>query len=98
MTWRQLNNLVPDPQCRTKDGVVTEWNDARPQPSQADIDAVLESDMIVVENQKREDNFDFDGVMVTIAKAFHNHENRIRALEGESSVTLKQVVKALRAL
>ena len=98
MTWRQLNFLVPQPDCDTEEGVVTVWRDSRPQPTQVEIDAVKIVDIEVVEAEKEEDNFSFDGVMVTIAKAFHNHENRIRTWEGKSSVTLKQVVKALRAL
>jgi len=50
------------------------------------------------EQQASEDTFSFDGVMLTIAKALHNHENRLRVLEGKGSLTLKQVVKALRSL
>jgi len=50
------------------------------------------------EQRVGDDNFTFDGVMLVIAKAFHNHENRVRALEGKSSLTLKQVVAALRKL
>ena len=98
MSWRKLNHLVPDPQCKTNDGIITEWTDARTQPTDAEIDAVDIVDVEAAELQKEEDNFNFKDVMITIAKAFHNHENRLRALEGKSSVTLKQVVKALRAL
>ena len=50
------------------------------------------------EDQEREDNFTFDGVMLVIAKALHNHENRLRALEGRQEVTLKQLIQALRLL
>jgi len=59
---------------------------------------VEEDALRVVQEQEREDNFTFDGVMLTIAKAFLNHENRIRSLEGKQPVTLKQLIKALRAL
>ena len=44
MSWKKLNFLVPEPLCRTHDGVVTEWSDPRPQPTQAEIDAVTEAD------------------------------------------------------
>ncbi len=98
MSWRKLNYLVPNPQCRTDDGVITEWTDARLQPTDTEINAVLESDIQAIESQAEEDNFNFPDVMKTIAKAFHNHENRIRALEGKQSVTKRQVIKALRKL
>lgn len=48
--------------------------------------------------QAREDNFNFNGVMLTIAKGFLNHENRIRDLEGSPHITLKQLITALRNL
>lgn len=50
------------------------------------------------EDRRKEDNFTFDGVMLVIAKALHNHENRLRALEGRQEVTLKQLIQALRLL
>ncbi len=43
MTWQKLNVLVPDPDCDTDDGVITAWRDARPQPTQAAIDAVTQT-------------------------------------------------------
>lgn len=38
--WLKLNELVPEPQCSTRGDEITEWHDDRPQPSQAEIDAV----------------------------------------------------------
>jgi len=98
MNWRSLNHLCPEPQCSTKDGVITDWNDSRPQPTAAEIDAVRIQDIKDTESQVEEDNFSFPGVMVTIAKALHNHENRIRALEGRPEITLGQTIRAIRAL
>ena len=43
MTWEKLNVLVPEPDCDTDDGVITAWRDARPQPTQAAIDAVTQT-------------------------------------------------------
>ena len=43
MTWEKLNVLVPEPDCDTDDGVITVWRDARPQPTQAAIDAVTQT-------------------------------------------------------
>lgn len=48
--------------------------------------------------QEKEDSMAFDNVLITIAKALHNHENRIRELEGKQPVTLRQLIKALRQL
>lgn len=50
MSWRKLNHLVPEPQCRTDEGIITEWKDSRPQPSQAEIDAVSEADVLASES------------------------------------------------
>jgi len=54
MTWKQLNFLVPDPQCETKEGIVTVWNDPRPEPPQAAIDAVS---LTAVEARERDEAF-----------------------------------------
>jgi len=50
------------------------------------------------EVQAEEDSMDFPNVLITIAKGFHNHENRIRSLAGKTSITLRQVIKAIRKL
>jgi len=71
--------------------------------TQVELDAAAqatqqEADDKVISDQEREDNFTFDNVMITIAKAFHNHENRLRDLESKPHITLKQLVTALRQL
>ena len=43
MSWEQINVLVPLPDCDTEDGVITIWRDARPEPTQAAIDAVTQT-------------------------------------------------------
>jgi len=58
MSWRKLNFLVPEPQCRTEDGVITEWTDARPQPTQTEIDAVNMTDVNASELEAR--SFEFN--------------------------------------
>jgi len=50
------------------------------------------------EVQAEEDSMAFPNVLLTIAKALHNHENRLRMQEGKPSVTLRQVIKFLRTL
>lgn len=39
-----------------------------------------------------------DSALNIIAKAFLNHENRIRVLEGKPAITFKQLINALRKL
>lgn len=53
MSWRALNYLVPEPDCDTRNGVVTVWRDARPQPSDAEIAAVQEADIVAAELEQQ---------------------------------------------
>ena len=53
---------------------------------------------VAAEVQVEEDAMLFPDVLKVLAKALHNHENRIRALEGKNPITLRQVIKALRNL
>jgi hypothetical protein len=53
--WRKLNYLVPEPQCHTKEDQIIEWTDARPQPTQAEIDAVSMSDVNDAEKDARKE-------------------------------------------
>lgn len=98
MNWRKLNHLCPEPQCQTREGIIIEWTDTRPQPTEAEIDAVDLVDVEAAEAQKKEDDFAFPDVMKTIAKAFHYQQNQIRELQGEPPITFRQVTKALRTL
>ena len=55
MSWEQINVLVPLPDCDTDGGVITAWRDARPEPTQAEIDAVTQTqidDMAIVDFRK----------------------------------------------
>lgn len=42
--------------------------------------------------------FNKDKILKIIAKAFLNHENRVRVLESKSPITLSQLITALRKL
>lgn len=53
--WHKLNYLVPEPQCSTKGNEITEWHDQRPQPSDADINAV---DMNLVNARIKDENIE----------------------------------------
>lgn len=55
--WRKLNYLVPEPLCRTRGNRITEWTDARPQPTDAEINAVDIADVEAAELDTRA--FDF---------------------------------------
>jgi hypothetical protein len=100
--WRKLNYLVPEPQCRTRDGAILEWSDARPQPTDTEINAIDIADVDAADAAAQEAselaNFNHEGVLLTIAKGFHELENRVRVLEGRPAVTLQQVIQALKAL
>jgi hypothetical protein len=61
--------------------------------TQADVDAFN-----VAQTDKEEADLSFDGALSTIAKAFHNINNRLRTLEGKTPWTFKQTIKALRKL
>ena len=97
MSWRKLNYLVPNPDCDTKGGAITEWRDARPQPTDEEIAAVSIADVEQREQEENEDNFRVDDGVRILAKAVWNHENRIRALEGKNPVTFRVFVRAVIA-
>lgn len=98
--WQKLNFLLPDPQCRTKGDAITVWDDVRPQPTDAAVLAVPDATVQAVLDDAKNDRLDadVDDVLLVIAKAFHNHENRIRALESLPPVTLRQVIASLKTL
>ncbi len=50
--WEKLNYLVPEPQCRTRGNEITEWTDSRAQPTDAELNAVQQSDI----RERRKDN------------------------------------------
>jgi hypothetical protein len=75
----------------TRDYTPEEAAEAIARQTQAAADEVIRA-------QIEEDNFTHEGVMLTIAKGFHDHENRIRVLESRPTVTLQQVITALKAL
>jgi len=51
-----------------------------------------------LDDEKDEIEFNSNNFRKMVVKALHDHENRIRALEGKPPVTLKQVISALRKL
>jgi len=96
-------NNQPGMCCKEIDGVlkITEFPGGIPSQEDQDLwtseyQAYLASDQKLDDDAERE--FDADDFRRIVAKALHNHENRIRTLEGNPPVTLKQVINALRKL
>ena len=96
MSWRKLNYLVPDPDCDTKGGAITEWRDARPQPTDAEIAAVSIADVEQREQEENEDNFRVEDHAKILARVAWNHENRIRVIEGRPEIAFRQFVRAVK--
>ena len=96
--YRKLSYLVPDADCDTRGGEIMVWRDARRQPTYDEIEAVLDADVETAELQREEDEFSFQDGLKALAKATWKQENRIRVLEGKSTVTFRTFVKALRRL
>ena len=63
--WQRLNVLVPEPQCRTfsNDYSRIEWNDARPKPTEAEINAVTQEQVDATDPRK-----ELERVKVELAK------------------------------
>jgi len=96
--WRKLNHLVPEPDCDTDDNAITEWRDARPQPTDAEINAVNLSAVQAKEDNDKEERGEFQGAIIQITKALRLIVNKQRVADGKTPLTMKQYIKALRAL
>ncbi len=95
--WQKLNFLIPGPQCRTKGDLIFDWIDVRPQPTQIELDAVTDQEVIDSEldteagNQVEASNFNR-----LLFEIHFDAENRVRALEGKSLVTKLQYKTAVK--
>jgi hypothetical protein len=98
MSWKKLNYLVPEPQCRTESGIVTEWRDARPQPSQGEIDAVTDAQVLDQEAETQLDNDSYPDITIQTLKGMHLMFNKIRVLEGKSTVTRRVFRETIKNL
>jgi hypothetical protein len=95
--WRKLNYLVNEPKCRIKGNQITEWSDARPRPTDAQINAVTDAQVITGEIDAEADR-EVSGVLRKDKMLFQvsfDVENRIRVLEGKPAVTKQQYKDAL---
>jgi hypothetical protein len=95
--YLKLQYLVPNAQCSTENGVVTDWYDERPQPTQEELDAVSTPtiDQVV---EAEESNFSFRDAMKKLAQVTFEQENRLRVLENRPSVTKKQFITYVKSL
>ena len=89
--------------CKVIDGVMQITEFPGGIPSQTDQDAWTQEYINYINSDQHDSDtvtkeFSADRLKLIIAKALHNHENRIRTLEGKPSVTLQQVIDALRKL
>ena len=96
--WRKLNYLVPEPDCDTDDNAITEWRDARPQPTDTEINAVNLSDVQAKEDNDKEERGEFKDAIIQITKAMRLIANKQRVVEGKTPLPMKQYIKTLRAL
>lgn len=60
-------------------------------PTQAEIDAVTVQQL---DDALFDKSFKFD---LVVARALFNHENRLRAFEGQQSITIQQFLAAIKA-
>lgn len=99
--WERLNYLVLAPQCRMNEDVngvlqITEWTDIRPQPTEAQIDAVADQDVLDSKIEKEAaDAIDSDKVKRLLFELNFDQENRLRVLEGSGAITKLQYKNAL---
>ncbi len=63
--WQKINHLVPEPQCRTRGNGIIEWSDSRAQPTDAELNAVKQSD--IRERKKDSDAEKLGDVRLAIA-------------------------------
>lgn len=91
--------------CRDTEGDgilrIVEFDGAMPTQAEQDLWTQEYQDYIASDqylDEKANDEFSNNDVLKIIAKAFLNHENRLRALEGKNSITLTQLLSALRKL
>lgn len=102
--WQKLNYLIPEPQCRMKEDVqgilqIIEWEDARPQPTDVDIDAVTEQDVIdsELDNEAQIETSGASKKDKLLFEINYDQEERLRVLEGAGTITKQQYKDALVA-
>ncbi len=92
--WQKLNHLIPEPQCRMKEDdegilqiVEGTWKDARPQPTNTEIDAVDDSVVEMAEADKTKDNLFETPIIKALALTMKYYLNELRALQSLPEIT-----------
>lgn len=94
---RKILYLVPNAVFRNYEDKVIEWLDQRPQPTQAEINAV--TDQMVVDSEEDSEVTKTVGIDKKDKLLFEinfDQENRIRVLEGKSVITKAQYRNAVK--
>lgn len=93
---RKILYLVPNAVFRNYNDEIVEWLDQRPQPTQAQIDAVTEQQVLYSEMDKEANGVvSIDKKDRLFFEINFDQENRIRVLEGKSKITKQQYKDAL---
>ncbi len=95
--WDKLNQLVPEPKCRCSETEIVEWSDARPQPTQAEIEAVTKQEVDATNAEKEtNDRINVSKFDRLIFEIHFDGENRLRVLEGKQPISKLNYEKALK--
>ena len=92
---RKIEYLLPNWLGHIVDGVIISWDDPRPQPTQAELDAVDMADVLAREIEEDLDRLETNDVIRKLARITWIQENRIRLLEGKTEISWKQFRGAL---
>lgn len=99
--WQKLNFLIPDPQCTMKEiaGVlqIINWNDGRPQPTDAAIDAVTDQEVIDSESATNKTNEFNKQPGKAIALFVKDELNVLRALHSLPALTNNDIKTKIEA-
>ena len=96
--WQKINYLVPEPDCvtRNEDYDQVEWSDARPIPTQAQIEAVTDNDLRTGEDDREADT----QVVTKINRLIFNElialDDRVRILEGQPPIVRLNYMNQLK--
>ena len=97
MIWPKLNYLVPEPQCETREDEILNWKDSRPQPTQAELDAVTQAQ---IDSTKKESRLrgKFTSREDTSLLLYYKIDKRLRVLEGKPAITKEQFWNGVKTI
>ena len=96
---RKILYLVPDAIFSNYEGVVVQWLDVRPQPTEAQISVVTDQQVIDSEiDAEAQRTVSQDKRDRLLFEMNFDQENRIRVLEGKATITKAQYKNAIVTL